>query len=146
MTAEARKVAEFVKLETAGEKLRLICSRVLKCYQGGRTVAVHVATRQEAEELDDMLWTFSDTAFIAHVQHSQIEEPVLEPVVICCGSEPIGEADVLVEASGGPAEDGFTRFEHVCDFAELYDDELREASRRRFAAYKDAGYRMRYIK
>ena len=67
-------------------------------------------------------------------------------MIIYCADEPPGGADVLIEAAGGEPSDEFRQFNHVFDFAELYDESLRETSRRRYKAYQEAGYRMRYIK
>jgi DNA polymerase-3 subunit chi len=41
---------------------------------------------------------------------------------------------------GKPCDPDFVRqFELAIDFAELYDDELADASRRRFARYREVG-------
>ena len=42
---------------------------------------------------------------------------------------------------GKPCSVEFVRnFEQVIDFAELYDDALADASRQRFARYREAGF------
>jgi DNA polymerase-3 subunit chi len=42
---------------------------------------------------------------------------------------------------GKPCSVEFVRgFTQVIDFTELYDDALAEASRKRFAAYREAGF------
>ena len=145
MADENAKVAEFVRLESPEARLPAICERTRRCCERGLTVAVRLATRGEAGRLDEQMWTFQEAAFIPHVLLGEAEEPVIEPVVIYCEDQPLGEADVLIHAAGGEPGDWFRPFNHVIDFAELYDEALREAGRRRYAAYKDAGYRMRYI-
>ncbi len=145
MIQESQKLAEFIKLDSPEEKLRLVCLWTQKCYERGETAAVHLAGREEAERLDGKLWTFEDRAFIPHVRFEQAEEPVVEPVVIYCEEEPLGEAEVLIEAAGGEPSERFRGFDHVFDFAETYDEHLRELSRRRYTACREAGYRMRFI-
>ena len=87
-----------------------------------------------------------DRAFIPHVRTAQAKAPVIEPVLIHCGDEPLAESDVLVEAAGGAPDGRALRFEHVFDFAEVYDEDLRQLSRERYKACQEAGYRMRFIK
>jgi DNA polymerase-3 subunit chi len=42
---------------------------------------------------------------------------------------------------GKPCSVGFLRqFDQVIDFAETYEDDLLQASRRRFAQYREAGF------
>lgn len=145
MAEKNANVAEFLKLESPQDKLRTVCSRAQKCYERGETVAVRLASEQEAERLDGMLWTFHDICFIPHVRFAEAEEPVIEPVIIYCPQDPVGEADVLIEAAGGEAGEHFRNFDHIFDFAEVHDESAREASRRRYKAYQEAGCRMRYI-
>ena len=146
MAEKNEKIAEFIRLQSSEERLRLVCEWTLRFYENGQTLAVHVAAPQEAGRLDEMLWTFQDGSFVPHVRASEAEEPVMEPVVICSDDQPAGEADVYIEAAGGEPREQFRNFLRILDFAELYDEGLAEASRRRYRAYKEAGYRMRYIR
>lgn len=145
MPEQSEKVAEFIRLTEPGERLREACRWVQHCYRQGHTVAVHVADRSECEQLDVLLWTFKDRAFIPHKIAAEAEEPVIEPVLLYCAGEKPGEADALVEAGGGEPADYAARYGQVYDFAEVYDEDLREQGRRRFAALREAGYRMRFI-
>ena len=139
------RIAEFVNLRSPEQKLRLVCQCVKRCYERGETVVVHVAYPADAERLDAMLWTFEDGTFIPHARLAEAQQPVIEPVVICCGEEPVSGADAFVEAGGGEPSRRFEGFSHAFDFAETYDAQLRELSRRRYKACQDAGYRMRFI-
>lgn len=138
-------VAEFIALQAPQERLLLVCQWTLHCYRKGRTVAVRVAEEREARRLDKLLWTFADMSFLPHAVARSASEPVLEPVLIYCVGEEVGEADVLFEAAGGEPLESFERFPRIYDFAEVYDEELRSISRRRYSAYNDAGYRMRFV-
>jgi DNA polymerase IIIc chi subunit len=83
--------------------------------------------------------------FLPHAIAARASEPVLEPVLIYCADEQAEESDVLFEAAGGEPLPSFERFPHIYDFAEVYDEDLRALSRQRYTAYKEAGYRMRYV-
>ncbi len=141
-----QKVAQFINLDSPEGKPAMVCERALYFYEQGLMVAVRVASRPEAERLDDLMWTFKDSCLIPHALAAEAGEPVLEAVLIYCEGEEPGEADVLIHAAGGEPDEVLTRFPRVLDFAEVYDDELREAGRRRFAACREASYRMRYVK
>ena len=139
------KTAEFTRLASPDLLLDLVCRRVRECYERGETVAVRLADQKTARALDEQLWTFSDQTFIPHLIASEAEEPIIEPVLIYCGDEPLAPADALVHASGGDRAAGFEAYEHVFDFAEVYDERLRRQSRRRYKACQAAGYKMRFI-
>lgn len=144
-TDDRERVAEFIALQSPREKLHLVCRWTLRCYQDGRMVAIRVAEERGARRLDQLLWTIADMTFLPHAIAARATEPVLEPVLIYCADEEIEETDVLFEASGGDLLPSFERFPHIYDFAEVYDENLRTRSRRRYTAYKEAGYRMRYV-
>ena len=146
MSEQEQKVAEFISLPSPEDRLSLVCRWAKKCCEDGRTVAVHVADPEQAQQLDEMMWTFEDRAFIPHVRAAEAKAPVIEPVLIHCSDEPLAEADVLIEAAGGAPDGRALRFEHVFDFAEAYDEDLRRLSRERYKACQEAGYRMRFIK
>jgi DNA polymerase IIIc chi subunit len=146
MNQDKGKLAEFVELAAPGLKARLICSYAQRAFEGGRSLAVHVPDEREARELDETLWTFAQDAFIPHVRLEEAKEPLIEPVILFSGDPGDLEADVLLLSVDGDLPDWFGRFAHVRDFAVLYDEALRQASRRRYAACKAAGYRMSMVK
>jgi len=140
------KTAEFIQLARPEDRVPLLCRTVERHYLRGNTVAVHLPDEAEAAELDQTLWTFRQNSFIPHVRLAAGEEPLLEPVLIACAGEQLPQSDVVVVASRTEPERWIGRFDYICDFAEVYDEKLRSAARERFAAYKAAGRRMRYIK
>lgn len=146
MTQPEQKVAEFVELTAPQEKLLLVCRWTEKNYEDGRTVSVHLASDEEVEELDRLLWTFRQNAFIPHVILPGADEPVIEPVVLATDGESLPQSDVLFIASCMAPGEWFRNFGHIYDFAEVYDEEHRRTSRERYTKCKEAGYRMRYIK
>ena len=139
------KVAQFIKLKSPDQKLTLLCRWAEKHFQEGRTVAIHAADEDQAEDIDKKLWTFSQSSFVPHVILAEAEEPLVEPVLIVVGDEDVPESDVLMVASGREPDGWLGRFPRVYDFAEIYDTDLRLAARERFKAYKDGGYSMKFI-
>jgi DNA polymerase-3 subunit chi len=152
------KVAEFIELRSPGEKLTQVCIRTALHYERGETVSIYAPDEAEASALDDLLWTFRQNSFVPHVRLERPTEPLIEPVIIFSNApedDVIGraeasvleraEADVLILASAGEMPAWLTEFDHIYDFAEVYDEKRSQAARGRFAACKTAGYRMRFL-
>ena len=150
MAKGKEKVAEFIELRSPDEKLNQVCIRAALHFERGETVSVYAPDEAQASELDDILWTFRQNSFVPHVRLEKATESVIEPVVIFGvsdeGAVARAEADVLILAKADGMPDWFTRFDHVYDFAEVYDEARSQAARKRFAACKAAGYRMRFLK
>ncbi len=154
MTEDARKpalsaaegVAEFIELGSPEQKIQVACARISRCYARGQTVAVYAPDAGEAAELDGALWTFRQQSFIPHTRIEEAGDPLIEPVVIFSGEPGDLESDVLFVASAQGWPEWFGRYEHIYDFAPLYDEGLKQAARERFAACQAAGYHMRFIR
>ena len=146
MNDKDRKLAQFVEITQEDMTEKRICQWVNRCYESGRTVVLRVKNEKSAGRLDGQLWTFEDMGFVPHAVFGGAAAPSVEPVLICPENvEPPGR-DVLIEASAGEPCPCFKSFNHVIDFAEIYDEQLKEAARRRYKAYKAAGYNMRMIR
>ncbi len=140
------KVAEYIALPSPERRVPEVCERTQRLYEEGRTVAIYAPDASLAAELDTALWTFQQQSFIPHVRLEEADEPLLEPVVIFSDERGDPAAGVLFIVTDEPLPPWFTHFGHIYDFAPTYAEEPRQAARERFAACKEAGYRMRFIK
>jgi DNA polymerase-3 subunit chi len=135
---------DFYILEADSDdaRLRLACKIVDKATQLDHHVFVHSTSEDEAQKLDELLWTFSQGSFIPHrVVREVPAEPPREPVLIGLNHEPAtGRWDVLVNLALEVPE-FFSRYERV---AEVVDGnaERRERSRERYRFYRDRGYKL----
>jgi DNA polymerase-3 subunit chi len=123
-------------------RLRLACRIVDKANQQGHHIFINSASEDEARQLDELLWTFSQGSFIPHriVREALTAEP-LEPVLIGVNQSPApGRWNVLINLSAEVPE-FFSRYERV---AELVDGnaQRREQSRERYRFYRDRGYKL----
>lgn len=121
-------------------RLRLACRIVDKATQLDHHVFVHSTSDDEARQLDELLWTFSQGSFIPHrvVREPLAAEP-REPVLIGVNQAPApGRWEVLVNLAA-EVPDFFSRYERV---AEVVDAQAtrREQSRERYRFYRDRGY------
>jgi DNA polymerase-3 subunit chi len=146
MNDQGERIAEFIELRSPEQRLSFVCDLAARHCERGETVAVYCPDPSDAEALDSLLWTFRQNSFIPHVRLEHAEEPLIEPVLIF-GGEPDGvEAEVLILASAEGVPEWYERFAYIHDFAAVYDEGMRQAGRDRYAAYKGAGYRMRFVR
>lgn len=115
------------------------CRLADKAYKQGNRIYIHTNDKQQAEQVDDLLWTFRDGSFIPHCMDKDTDADD-HPVVIGHGDSPSEVRDVLINLSAD-VPTFFSRFERV---AEVVNGkaELREASRERFRFYKERGYEL----
>ncbi|MES2141659.1 MAG: DNA polymerase III subunit chi [Pseudomonadota bacterium] len=77
----------FYLLKTPNQEdvYRVLCRLVDKAYQQQQQAYIHASSLQEAQRIDDLLWTFRDISFIPH----QLEEapPSQPPILITIATE-----------------------------------------------------------
>lgn len=129
---------EFVKLDRP-ERARLLCELAEEFFLQDERVLVVVQDDNQGVTLDQFMWTWKKGSFLPHVYDNGTVECLDEPVVITSREENANGARVLI--AGRPCSLEFARqFQVVLDFAEVYDETLREASRSRFRAFREAGF------
>lgn len=129
---------EFVKLERP-EKARHLCELAEEFYLQGERVLVMVQDDNQGVTLDQFMWTWKKAAFLPHAYDNGSQECFDEPVVISIREENSNGAGVLI--AGRPCSLDFVRhFRLVIDFADLYDEQLRDAARERFREFREAGF------
>jgi DNA polymerase-3 subunit chi len=135
---------DFYILESDSDeaRLHLACKIVDKATQLDHHVFVNSMSDDEAQKLDELLWTFSQGTFIPHrVVRAELDKPPPEPVLIGVNHAPgPGRWDVLINLAAEVPE-FFSRYERV---AEVVDANAvrREQSRERYRFYRDRGYKL----
>lgn len=117
-------------------RLRLACRLVEKAYRLGHRVYVHVASQQQAQRLDDLLWTFRAGSFVPHAQVSQSSGQD-HPVLIGEDATAAKGADLLVNLSSS-VPSFYSAFQRVIEVVGE-DDTERTSARERFRFYRDQG-------
>jgi len=135
---------DFYILESDSDdaRLRLACKIVDKATQLDHHVFIHSTSDDEARQLDELLWTFSQGSFIPHrVVRGEVAEPPLEPVLIGVNQPPApGRWDVLINLAVDVPE-FFSRYERVAEVVDA-NAARREQSRERYRFYRDRGYKL----
>ena len=73
----------------------VICRLIEKAYKRGHHIFVFCENQQDAEHLDELLWTFKEDSFIPHNLQGEGPEPA-PAVQIGYGPEPRGFNDILI--------------------------------------------------
>jgi DNA polymerase-3 subunit chi len=131
---------DFYVLATADTRSRCVmaCRLVEKAYQQGHRVYLRTASLEEAELLDDLLWTFRQGSFVPHELASTVEMDDEPPVLIGHTDPPSFMSDVLINLAAG-VPSGFEGFERLAEIIDQ-DENRRHAGRVRYKDYKDAGF------
>lgn len=131
---------DFYILNQAGQHSRqtFACRLAEKAYRLEKTVHIQTRTQADAERLDELLWTFRDGSFVPHECLAGSGAPIESPITIGCEGDAVEPRDLLINLCDEipSCAEGFPRV------AELVtsDDDCRQLSRRRFAAYRDQGH------
>ena len=132
--------------DSGDARLRLACKIADEARERDNHVFIHSTSGDEARQLDELLWTFSQGSFIPHrIVHGELDRPPLEPVLIGVNQTPSqGRWDVLINLAAEVPE-FFSRYERV---AEVVDANAvrREQSRERYRFYRDRGYPLNTLK
>lgn len=137
---------DFYVLEDAADRARerFACRLVEKAWRLQHKIYLHAASAQEAQRVDELLWTFRDGSFVPHALESvELDDALAKatPVRIGAGKEPGFDADLLINLDRAVPL-FFSRFERVAEIVAGEDD--KAAARERFRFYRDRGYTLEY--
>jgi DNA polymerase-3 subunit chi len=118
---------------------RIACRLAEKAWRLGNRVYLLAPDKPAAQELDDLLWTFSQGSFVPHAVCEQEADVEAHPVLIGHAEPPTSlRHDVLISLSDEvPA--WFSRFTRVAELVGAAEaDKVR--GRERFRFYRERGY------
>lgn len=112
----------------------LACRLLEKAYLRGHRIFVYCNNQQQAELLDELLWTFKTDSFIPHNLQGEGPEPP-PPIQIGYQQEPRGFNDILLNmADEIPAF--YTRFKRVMEVVANVETS-KELSRLHYREYRN---------
>ena len=117
------------------EPLRLVCELARKAHDAGQFTLVLARDREQAEALDDLLWSFDEDAYVPH-QLAGDEEDDLTPVLIATPDMDVPLRPLLINLRDDAVGDGFERVLEVVPA----DESARGPLRERWKAYKARGF------
>lgn len=99
--------------------------------------------QEQAERLDDLLWTFKPESFVPHGLWAGSFHEADQPVVITTRKEAVAGMDSLLMMSYGEV-DLVSRFSHAFHLVVVDNQERLDSSRRYWTLLKDAGFSLRH--
>lgn len=115
--------------------LHFACRLARKAHGLGQRVHIRTADTHATEALDQLLWTFDDTAFLPH--GTDVEDPD-SPITLHDSASPRDRCDVLINLASDVPE-YFGRFERVADLVSG-SEASRNLGRERYRFFKERGY------
>ncbi|AHE97533.1 DNA polymerase III subunit chi [Thioalkalivibrio paradoxus] len=127
----------FYLLAARDEQARRLfaCRLARKVSRMGHRVHIHTPDAGSTDEMDRLLWTFEDIAFLPH--GTDVNDPD-SPVTVHDQAAPADRCDVLINLAPEVPE-YFGRFERVADLIGS-DPAARARGRERYRFFKERGY------
>lgn len=116
-------------------RFNFACRLTERVYGEGHQVYIHVENAEQAQRLDDLMWTYKPEAF---VPHNLVTEAQTAQVQIGWQDHPPHHFDVMINLSS-PQPSFFSRFGRVLEIV-IQDETVLEQTRKHFKFYKDRGY------
>lgn len=112
------------------------CRLAEKAWLKNHRVYVHTNSPDDAQAMDELLWTFRQNSFVPHARSpASPDDPVR--VLIGHGRRPDNESDVLINLTE-TVPDFFTQFDRVAEFVDG-TEHARARGRERYRQYRDHG-------
>ena len=131
------RVDFYLLNDAAGGKSLLACRLADKAYRLGHRSYILVNDANEAETLDELLWTFAAGSFVPHSLYPATAA-VEDPAVLIGYTPPPEDRQQLLINLGPPVADFFSRFERVAEIVGPTEPE-KAAARERFRFYRERG-------
>ncbi len=133
----------------------LACRLCEKAYLQGYRVYLHTTSAEQAQRLDDLLWTFRQGSFVPHTLYPPSDDDAFSPVLIGHGDIPAAESSATAafatmqdssrQGAGSvlinlapQVPRGFDRFERIAEPVDQDPENLR-SSRNKFRFYRERG-------
>lgn len=115
------------------------CRIADKAWREGLHVHLRTAGPEETARLDDLLWTFSDGAFVPHARAGLVRPGETTPPVLIADIEIDGDkAEAVLISLTDPVPESATQYARVVEVVDA-DEAARAGARERFKTYRAQG-------
>jgi DNA polymerase-3 subunit chi len=132
----------FVEVNAGRMEIRA-CEIAEENYARGKRLQIIALDREQAERLDDLLWTFKPDTFIPHGLWAGSPDEPAQPVVITPRKEAVGGMDSLLMMGYGEV-DLVSQFSQAFHLVVVDNQERLDGSRGYWTLLKDAGFSLRH--
>jgi DNA polymerase-3 subunit chi len=129
---------DFYILETSSRQAawHFACSLIEKAYADQQHVYVHTPSKEEAERMDALLWTYKDDSFLPHLMTHQVENNP-PPILIGYDNAPTMNKQLLVNLTQD-IPPFYSEFSHLIEIV-FSDPIVQQLARNRFRQYRESG-------
>lgn len=120
------------------QPLLLVCELAKKAYAAQLPTLVLARSLEEAEALDDLLWSFDADAFLPH-QIAGDEDDDVTAILIAPPGAPVADRALVINLREECADGVYESVKEVV----AADPAERDGSRKRWAEYRKRGYEVR---
>jgi len=119
------------------------CNIIEQEYNNGYKIHVHLATQQEAQNMDDLLWTFKQISFIPHAIYIENSTDFLPQVTIGYNTLFSKNKDVLLNLTSN-ISDYFLNFKNIIEIIP-HNEALKKLARLRYRKYLENNNKIQVI-
>ncbi len=113
---------------------QFVCRLAMMAWEQGHRILVRTENRQDADQLDQMMWDYPPGRFLPHGRNGGQDHPV----AIATRDEAIpGDRDLVINLCTEPVPEP-QRLQRLCEIVPA-EPSQRSASRDKFRAYRDRG-------
>ncbi len=117
-------------------RMEFACRLTQKAQQMGSRVYIAVDDKQQAQQLDQLLWSFRPESFVPH--DCEGESALQAPVLVGFGADCSDHHDLLINLKSN-IPDYFSRFERLVEIVSQQEQVLTQ-TREHFTFYRERGY------
>lgn len=118
------------------QPLGLVCELARKAYDSGQALLILTASYEQAEQLDDLLWSWDPDAYLPHQIAGTDEDDELTPILLVPPHADIALRPLLLNLRDAPVTGAFERVLEVVPA----DESARAPLRARWSHYKAQGF------
>src|SRR5438552_1565554 len=130
---------DFYILSDPDEKSRLVfaCRLIEKAYKRGHRIYIHADSLLEANQLDELLWTYRDDSFLPHHLHGEGPDPA-PPIQIGHVAQSEKHRDILINLNKNiPVF--YPQFARVIELV-MNNPSTQECAREHYRLYRADGH------
>lgn len=126
--------------ESQHQRQEFACKLIEKIYRSGQYCYVLTDDFEQAQQIDQQLWTFRPASFVPHQLYAGVEPEFKQTVLIGSQPIPVGWQAVIVNLSTHypPFQAGVERILEILDNSEA----SKQAGRERYRHYQQAGLKI----
>jgi len=115
-----------------------LCALIEKIYKSGQNIYLWTDGAEASARWDDLLWTFRADSFVPHELLSETTRPESRVVVGSTPGNPNKAHCLILARDASPGET--VGFERIVDLVPKDAPPLLELARKRYSAFKKAGF------